>query len=157
MCNSTEYSHDIRYAAFASGLRGVAVGWGTALHAGRLQARSSMSLEFFIDMVVVSTQPLVPGVFPGGKASWCVVLRTLPPSYADCLGILGASASWNPQRLSRPVQELVYTILLAIVFRRTLGPMCTLAVSPKLTWLDNASDQSSPSHSWPGVNWCSCQ
>jgi len=45
-----------------------------------------MSLEFFVDMAVVSTQPLVPRVFPGGEAYRCIVLTTLPPSCADCLG-----------------------------------------------------------------------
>jgi hypothetical protein len=35
--------------------------------------------------------------FLGGKGSQCVGLTTLPPSCADCLEILGASKSWNPQ------------------------------------------------------------
>ena len=36
---------------------------------------------------------------PGGKGGWCVGLRTLSPSYDNCLEILGASSSWNPQGL----------------------------------------------------------
>jgi hypothetical protein len=40
----------------------------------------------------------------GAKDGRCVGLRTLPPSRADCPGILGASTSWNPKGLSRSVQ-----------------------------------------------------
>jgi hypothetical protein len=47
-------------------------------------------------------------MFPGGKDGRCVRLTTLPPSCADCLKILGASTSWNPQGLSRPVMGLVF-------------------------------------------------
>ena len=32
-----------------------------------------------------------------------VGLTNLPPSHADCLGILGASSFWSPKGLSRPV------------------------------------------------------
>jgi hypothetical protein len=56
---------------------------------------------------LVSTQPLVPRVFPGGEACRCVVLTTLPPSYADYVGILGASTSWSPQGLSWPATGLL--------------------------------------------------
>jgi hypothetical protein len=56
-----------------------------------------------------STQPLtemstrnLPWV--GGKGGRCVALTTLPPSSADCLKILEASAFWNLPSLSRPVQ-----------------------------------------------------
>jgi hypothetical protein len=48
---------------------------------------------------------------PGGKGGRCVGLTTLPHSYADCLDILGASISWNPQGLSRPVMGLLYLYL----------------------------------------------
>jgi len=50
-------------------------------------------------------------MFLGGKGSWCIGLTTLPPSCADCLEILGASASWNPQGLSRPVMGLLFTTI----------------------------------------------
>jgi hypothetical protein len=53
-------------------------------------------------------QKWVPGIFPGGKGGRCVGLTTLPPSCADCLKNLGASTSWNPQGLSRPVMGLLY-------------------------------------------------
>jgi hypothetical protein len=59
-------------------------------------------------MALGSTQPLTPGIFPGGKGGWCVGLTILPPSCADCLKNLGASTSWNPQGLSRPVMGLLY-------------------------------------------------
>ena len=42
-----------------------------------------------------------------GKGGPCVGLQTLPSSCADCLEILGPSASWNPQSLSRPVMGLL--------------------------------------------------
>jgi hypothetical protein len=48
---------------------------------------------------------MIPGIFPWGcKGGRCVGLTTLPPSCAD----LGASTSWNPQGLSRPVMGLLY-------------------------------------------------
>jgi hypothetical protein len=37
-----------------------------------------------------------------------VGLTTLPPSCADILKILGASNSWSPRVLSRPVQGQLY-------------------------------------------------
>jgi hypothetical protein len=41
--------------------------------------------------------------FLGGKGGRCVGLKTLPPSCAYCLEILGASTSWSPKGLSRPL------------------------------------------------------
>jgi len=51
----------------------------------------------------------VPGTFSweGGQGSRCIGL-TLPPSCADCLEILVAPTSWNPQGMSRSVQGLFY-------------------------------------------------
>jgi hypothetical protein len=43
----------------------------------------------------------------GGKGGRCIELTTLPPSCADCLEILGASTSWSPKGLSRPVMRLL--------------------------------------------------
>ena len=54
--------------------------------------------------------------YKGGR---CVGL-TLSPSCADCLEILGASTSWNPQGLSRPVMGLLY--LYAHVYICSLFP-----------------------------------
>jgi hypothetical protein len=39
-----------------------------------------------------------------GKGGWCAGLTTLLHSYADCLEILGASNSWNPNGLLSPVE-----------------------------------------------------
>jgi hypothetical protein len=41
------------------------------------------------------------GYLLGCKCSRCIGLTTLPPSCANCLEILGASTSWNPQGLYR--------------------------------------------------------
>jgi hypothetical protein len=43
----------------------------------------------------------------GGKGGRCVGLTTLPPSCADCLKNLGASSSWIPKGLPRPVKGLL--------------------------------------------------
>jgi len=39
----------------------------------------------------------------GGKGGRCIGLTTSPPSCANCLEMLGASTSWNPKSLPRPV------------------------------------------------------
>ena len=61
------------------------------------------------------TQPLtemstrnISWVDKGGR---CVGLTTLPPSCARLSWNLGASTSWNPQGLPRPVMGLLYLIL----------------------------------------------
>ena len=63
-------------------------------------------------MALWSTQPLTEinttNDFLGCKGGRCVGLTVLPPSCADCLGILGTSAFWIPQGLSRPVMGLLY-------------------------------------------------
>jgi hypothetical protein len=46
-----------------------------------------------------------------GKGGRCVGLTIFPPSCADCLAGLGASTSWSPMGLSRPVQGWLYSIL----------------------------------------------
>jgi len=45
-----------------------------------------------------------PGIFPGRKRGRCLGMTNLPPWN------LGASASWNPQGLPRPVQGLLYLL-----------------------------------------------
>jgi hypothetical protein len=47
----------------------------------------------------------------GGKGGRCVGLTPLPLSCADCLEILGASTSWSPKGLSRPVVGKLYLYL----------------------------------------------
>jgi hypothetical protein len=62
-------------------------------------------------MALGSTQPLremSTRNISWGKGGRCVVLTTLPPSFADCLNIWESQRSWNPQSLSRPVMGLLY-------------------------------------------------
>jgi hypothetical protein len=63
-------------------------------------------------MALGSTQPLkeisTRNTSWGDKDGRCVGLTTLPPSCADCLEILEASTSWNPQGFFRPVMGLLY-------------------------------------------------
>jgi len=59
-------------------------------------------------------QKWVSGTLPGSTWGWCIGLTTLPPSCADSLEIMGASISWNPQDLSRPVMGLFYLLDLAV-------------------------------------------
>ena len=85
----------ITYTLGCSGLRGGAVGGGTA---GRSRVRFPVvSLEFFIDIILPValwlwlTQPLTEmstrNISWGSKGGRCVGLTTLPPSCADCLEI----------------------------------------------------------------------
>ena len=116
-CRSWGYNHENERPSLSNNLRfiyrnyknlivdgapGGAVGWGTALQAGRSRVRIPMvSLEFFIDIILLTAlwpwgrlslqRKWVPGIFPGGKSGRCVGLTTLPPSCADCLEI------WEPQ------------------------------------------------------------
>ena len=95
-----------------------AVGWGTALQVGRSRVRLPMvSLEFFIDnpsgrtMALGSTQP--PTEMNTSDASWGwkrAVRRAynLTTFMYRLSWNLGASASWNPLGLSRPVMGLLY-------------------------------------------------
>jgi hypothetical protein len=72
MSLSTFCSQKTLHLHFMTGPRGGAVGWGTALQAGRSRVRVPMvSLEFFIDIILPAlglSQPL-PGIFPGVKAA----------------------------------------------------------------------------------------
>ena len=92
------YSHSCGFL----GARGGAVGWGTALQAGRSRVRFTMvSLESVIDTKPPAAlwpwgwlrlqQKWVPGIYPGGKGGRCVWLTTVPTSCADWLEI------WEPQ------------------------------------------------------------
>jgi hypothetical protein len=66
------------------------------------------------------------GYLLGGKVGLCVGMTTLPPSCADCLEILGASASWNPKGLSSPVkvQFCIYVLCWQVDFFCTNYLVC---------------------------------
>ena len=69
---------------------------------------------FFIDLILLTTlwpwgwlslwQKWVPGMLPEGLGGWCLGLTTVLPTCADCLANPGASSSWSPRGLLRPVQ-----------------------------------------------------
>jgi len=80
------------------GARGGAVGWDSALQAGRSRVRFPMvSLEFFIDIILpVAIWPWIDSAsnrnkyrdyFLRVKDGRCVGLTTLPPSWVNCLAI----------------------------------------------------------------------
>jgi hypothetical protein len=83
-------------------------------------------------MALGLTQPLTEmsnrNVSWGVKAAGFVGLTTLPPLCADCLLNLGASNSWNPQGLSRPVMGLLYLYLLWWILLETFRQIikCTV-------------------------------
>jgi hypothetical protein len=56
-------------------------------------------LEFTQPLTEMSTRD----ISWGGKGGHCIGVATLPPSYANCLEILGATTSWSPKGLSSPV------------------------------------------------------
>ena len=68
-------------------------------------------------MVLRSTQPLkkmISSNISWGKGCQCLWMTTLPPSLTDFFfRNLGASTFWNPQRLSRHVQVLLYLLQFA--------------------------------------------
>ena len=70
---------------FTTCTRDGAVGWGTALQAGRSQVRIP------IVAALIVSQERVPRIFPWSKGGRCVGMTSLPPSWADCLEI------WDPR------------------------------------------------------------
>jgi hypothetical protein len=96
--------------SWGGGVRGGAVGWGTALQAGRSGVRFLMrSLEFFIDLIILAA------LWPWGwltqmnaEGSRCLRLIKFPPSCADCPEILWIPTSCSPSGLSKQIQGLLY-------------------------------------------------
>jgi len=111
-------------AAALCWVRGGTVGWGTTLQVWRLRVRFPMvSLEFFIDIFLPAalwprglTQPLTENrniswlVKTVGAESW-----NLYHLHCRLYGNLGASSSWNPLGLSRPIMGLLYLLPIGLV------------------------------------------
>jgi hypothetical protein len=100
---------------------GHAVGWATALQAGRSWFQFRMvSLGFFIDVILPAAlwtwgrlsfwKKWVPGMSFGGKGSRSLELTTLP--FAKYLEILWAWVTWIPNSLSRPVQWKYHVVFM---------------------------------------------
>jgi hypothetical protein len=118
---------------------GGAVGWGTALQAGRSRVQFPMvSSEFFIDIILsvvlwpwgrLSLKQKWGG---GGKGGWCTFMCRL---YRN----LGASTSWNPKGLSRPVMGLFITVYIYILYIYIYNPVtqCHISENPitQIIWI----------------------
>jgi hypothetical protein len=105
-------------------------------------------------MTLGSTQPLtemsIRSLSWRGKDGRCVGMTTLPPSYADCLRILGASTSWSPRGLSRPVQGQLY------LYELKIKSMCTVPDGDKSSSLRPArfdTEEKSPGAPWIQAGW----
>jgi hypothetical protein len=100
------------------GASGGAVGWGT----GRSRVRfPTGSMGYLFPLILpAALWPWIDSAsngneyqeyLLGGKGGRCVRLTTLPPSCADCQESLGASTSWSPKDLWRPVMWWLYLYL----------------------------------------------
>ena len=78
-------------------------------------------------ITLMSTQPLKRNEYQAfsleGKGGRYVELTSLPPSFADCVEILGTSTSWSTKGLFRPVMECL--ILRAWILKKTRLPSYT--------------------------------
>jgi hypothetical protein len=104
-----------------AGARGGAVGRGTALQAGRSRFRFRMvSLEFSIVIILPAANDpevdsvsnrWVPWIFPEDQRRPVRRAKNLTTFMCRVSWNLGASNSWNPQGLWRPVMGLLYLYL----------------------------------------------
>jgi hypothetical protein len=90
------------------GTRGGAGIWGTVLQAGRSRVRFPMvSLEFFNDIIL--TQPITEmGTRNNSWGVKAVGTDNIITFMCRMSWNLGASTSWKPQGLSRPLMRLFY-------------------------------------------------
>jgi len=91
------------------GIHGGALGWGTALQAGRLRFWfpngvigifhwvNPCDCTMFLGSTRLPTKMSTRDMFHGGKGSRCTGLTNWLPPCADCLEILGAWMSWHPK------------------------------------------------------------
>jgi hypothetical protein len=113
-----------------TGARGGVVGWGTALQAGRSWVRFPMaSWEFFIYIILPAALWHWGGLSLQGTSDRCVALTTLPSSCADRLVILGASTSYSPDGLSRPVKGQLYPYFYLLSIRWCFSTSCRKRLS----------------------------
>jgi hypothetical protein len=105
------HSHlPITCITFAFRAPGAAIGWRNALQAGRSRFRfPTVALEFFINVILSAvlwalelTQPLT---------EMSTSADNLTTFLFGLSWNLGASTTWNPQGLSRPVMGLLYLYL----------------------------------------------
>jgi hypothetical protein len=72
-------------------------------------------------MALMSTHPLTKmssrDISLSGKVYRCMGLTILPFSCANCLVILGASTSWSPKGLPRPVMGWLYLSTAGTTYR----------------------------------------
>jgi len=104
------------------GAHGGVSGWATALQAGKSPVRfPTMSIGFFINLKLpaalwlwglLSLRKEYQGYLLESKSGRSVQLTTLPLSCADRLETLGATNSWSPKGLFRPVMGQLYLLFM---------------------------------------------
>jgi hypothetical protein len=111
--------HEIKHSTLKNGAHDGAVGWGTAPEGRGFDSEwfhwnfslTSFRAHYGPVFDQTSNRNEYQEYFVGGKDSRCVGLTTLTTFMCRLSWNLGASTSWNPQRLSRPVQGSLYLYL----------------------------------------------